>query len=250
MSEQLSHYVQKSAVPLMILLVVIAAGGIGFHFMNSKKSEKAEKLGSELFTIRKEYRTATEELAKTLPKPQEGKPQLEAPKPKKADAQKAYSALVEKLDGFVKANQGTLVAVEGGLLAAEMAQSYDDWNKGAEILNSSLKDFNDKGNFLYGTAYSELGHFYAKLDKCNEATQAWEKAMGSEPVAFLKPQLRLKLGVCFEKLSQWDRAEKMYQDIINETPATLTARTAKKFLFNLKLTKAKASNESKNAQNN
>lgn len=246
MSEKLSTFVQRSAVPFFILVALGIVGGFGYHFMNSKSAAHEERVANELFAIKKEYRTAAEALQKALPKNEDAK-KTEAPQPKKEDLKKSYSPIVEKLTAFIKANQGQSLAVEAGLLAAEMLKSYQEWMQGVEILNLSLQGFNDKNHFLFGAANAQLGDFYVMQDKCNEAVQAWEKTAADVQTSFLKSQLRLKLGVCYEKLSQWDRAEKMYQDIINDTPTSLSARTAKKFLFNLKLMKAKSANESSSA---
>lgn len=243
MSEKLSTFVQRSAVPFFIVIGLMAVGGVGYHLMNSKTAQTTEKLANELFAIKKEYRTATETLQKNLPQPTADK-KLEPPQPKKEELQKAYAPIVEKLDVFIKANQGQMVTVEAGLLAADMLAGYENWSRGAEILQSSLNGYNDTQHFLYGMGHAQLGTFYIMQEKCTEAVQAWEKGMTVKSVSFLKPQLRLKLGLCYEKMSQLDRAEKMYQDVINDMPKSLSARTAKKFLFNLKLMKAKGSEAS------
>ncbi len=52
-------------------------------------------------------------------------------------------------------------------------------------------------------------------------------------------QLRLKSGVCYQTLGIYDKAEKMYEDVIKKGPETSSGRMAKKFLLYIKYVKAK-----------
>lgn len=108
-----------------------------------------------------------------------------------------------------------------------------------ESLAASLKDMNSK-LFLFGVAQTELGNLYAKTEKCLDAAQAWEKVIADKNHAYMAANLRLKAGVCYEKQSQLDKAEALYQDVVTKEPTSFSGRTAKKFLLHLKYLKSKS----------
>lgn len=241
--EKIVGVLQKLILPIagVVVLVLIASGAI--WFIDKNQQAKMSKNYDELFLIKKESETVakawtTEPAASDLLNKDK-----KTPPPAKKDAtpeekKTAYAPAMAKLMTLIKANQGNQVAVEGALLASDMAGEYNDQQTGIDALKTALTGMKSS-HFLYAIGQSELGNLLAKTDKCSEAAQAWESVAAVKEHAYMAGNLRLKAGVCYEKLGMFDKAEKLYQDIIDKNPNSSSARTAKKFLLHIKFVKNK-----------
>ncbi len=249
--EKVVKLLQKLIVPVagLVVLVLIASGAI--WFIDSNQQAKIAKSYDELFLIKKESETAakawtTEPAASDLLNKDKKTP---PPKKDASPEQKktAYTPILEKLMAHIKANQGNQVAVEGALLASDLGSEYNDFQVGIDALKSALQGMKTT-HFLYAIGQAELGTLLAKTDKCSEAAQAWESVANIKEHDYMASNMRLKAGVCYEKLGMYDKAEKLYQDIIDKNPNSSSARTAKKFLLHIKFVKNKgeASDKQKN----
>jgi predicted negative regulator of RcsB-dependent stress response len=239
--EKLTYWVQKIFWPAVALAVVAVIASVGFHYKNSLQLKESAKDQDELFAIRQELAKVTEALEpKEEPKKDAKVPAVPKEKPKlSADVlEKAHGPIVQKLQNYIQANQGTQSAVEAALLVAELTQDYNKTEMAIESLNTALKGVDSK-LFLFGVAQTELGNLYAKNEKCLEAAQAWEKVIADKNHAYIAGNLRLKAGVCYEKQSQLDKAELLYQEVVNQEPTSFSGRTAKKFLLHIKYLKSK-----------
>lgn len=234
---------QKAIWPIIGLLVILLVGGAIYTYADSKNYKELQLAQDDFFKIRKDIEKTAETFAPPAPEiGKDGKPVVKkAAKAEATPAQKeqAFAPALEKMMAQIKANQGNQAAVEGALLVAEVTSEYKKYDMGVEALQTALKGFDSK-NFLFGIAQGELGNLYAKLDKCSEATQAWEAVIAVKQHEYLANPLRLKAGICFEKLSMFDKAEKLYQTIVDKDPNSSSARTAKKFLLHIKFARAKA----------
>jgi len=238
LTEKLTAFLQKAVWPMVILVIVALAGGVAYSFKSGKDQEALQKAQDELFVIRKEVEETAKKMEPPVdPKADPKKPAAKVEKPP-AELEKAYGPAVEKLQAYIKANQGKQGAVEAALLASELTSDYKKYEQGAEALNTALNGFDTK-NFLYGVAGSEQGDLLAQIDKCNEAVQVWEKVIGANEHGYMSNTLRLKSGVCYEKLGMFDKAESHYQIIVDKDPNSSAARSAKKFLMHIKYVKGK-----------
>jgi tetratricopeptide (TPR) repeat protein len=225
-------------VGLAVFAVVVS---IGLNYKANIDHKKSSKAQDGLFVIRQELQKIAESLEPKADPKKDSKtsPALEKPKQSPEILEKAYAPVVQKLQSYVAANQGSQSAVEAALLVAELTQEYNKPEMAIESLVTSLKDINSK-LFLFGVAQTELGNLYAKTEKCLDAAQAWEKVIAEKNHAFMAANLRLKAGVCYEKQSQLGKAEALYQDVVTKEPTSFSGRTAKKFLLHLKYLKSKS----------
>lgn len=240
-SYETTSILQKSIGPIVGFVVVALIGGGVYAYMSKQSHKKLEKQSEELFVLQKELAKKGQEMASDEPEfpmldKKPAKPKK--PKPTVAELEAAYSPIVAKLQAFIKANGGTQPAVEAALLVSEAASEYQKYDEGVSALQTALKDFSSK-SFLYGVAQSELGSMLAQTDKCQEATQVWEKLASSKNHDYVTDQIRLKSGVCYEKLGQYEKAEKLYKDVIQKSPESFNARTAKRFLLYLQYVRSK-----------
>jgi len=250
LSDKIVAFLQKSIVPLMGVVIIAVAGGGVYSYMQMQKNKKLELTQNELFVIKKDIEKVSEKV-----NPSEAAPEMGAdgkPLPAKTkkpvvqvsdeEKQKAYAEAFQKLNSFIKANQGSQSAVEGALIVAEVTSGYKKYDEGVAALRNALTGF-DKSNFLFGVAQTELGNLLVQTDKCAEAAQAWEEVISQSAHAYLSNDLRLKTGICYEKTNQYDRAESLYQTIVEKSPESSAARTAKKFLLHIKYVKTKSGSQ-------
>lgn len=242
LTEKLISVVQKIFWPLVGVGALAIVVSLGWSYKNKQEIAKLKKSQNELYLIRKDIeKTVTSLEPKEDPKKASQKVPPPADKPKLAPQvyENAYAPLLPKLQAFISANQGTQTAVEAALLVAELTQEYNKPEMAIEPLSSALKGL-PTDLFLYGVAQTELGNLYAKANKCVEAAQAWEKVIAEKTHTYLAGNLRLKAGVCYEKQAQLDKAEKLYQEVVDKEPNSFSGRTAKKFLLHLKYLKSKS----------
>jgi tetratricopeptide (TPR) repeat protein len=240
-TEKLTYWVQKAFWPAVGLAVFAVLASVGLNYKASLDHKKSSKAQDGLFVIRQELQKIAESLEPKEDPKKESKtpPILEKSKQSPEVLEKAYAPVVQKLQTYVTANQGSQSAVEAALLVAELTQEYNKPEMAIEPLATALKDMNSK-LFLFGVAQTKLGNLYAKAEKCPEAAQAWEKVIADKNHAYLSGNLRLKAGVCYEKQAQFEKAEALYQEVVTKEPTSFSGRTAKKFLLHLKYLKSKS----------
>lgn len=251
-NEKIVTILQKLIIPAASLIVVaLIASGV-FYIIDKNQKSKIAQSSDALFLIKKEA-TKISEAWKTDVKDEKVKDVKEKAVAKKvvsAEEKKvAYAPVVEKLMSHIKANQGHQVAVEGALFAADLGNEYNDQQVGIDALNSALTGMSSN-HFLYAIGQSELGSLLAKADKCSEAAQVWEKVAVIKEHAYIANNLRLKAGVCYEKIGMFEKAEKSYQEVIDKSPNSSSARTAKKFLLHIKFVKNKGEADAGNKKTN
>ncbi len=241
LTEKLVYWIQKIFWPLVGLAVVAIVVSFVLNYKKGQDFKKISKAQDELFVIRKDVEKIAAELEPKEDPKKAAKPEAAKEKPKQSPEvlEKSYSAVVEKLQAYIKANQGTQPAVEAALLVAELTQEYNKTDMAIDALNTSLKGL-PSDLFLFGVGQTELGNIYAKVNKCLEAAQAWEKVIAEKNHSYLAGNLRLKAGICYEKQTQLDKAEKLYQEVVDKEPTSFAGRTAKKFLLHLKYLKSKS----------
>ncbi len=242
LKEKLIYFVQKTFWPLVGLGVIAIVVSLGWSYKNKQEIAQLKKSQNELFVIRKEMEkvvTAIEPKVDAKKPAANVNPAKEKPKLAPQVYENAYAPLLPKLQAFITANQGTQTAVEAALLVAELTQEYNKPEMAIEPLLTALKGL-PSHLFLFGVAQTELGNLFAKANKCLEAAQAWEKVVNEKTHTYLSGNLRLKAGVCYEKQAQLDKAEKLYQEVVDKEPGSFAGRTAKKFLLHLKYLKSKS----------
>ncbi|MCC6138905.1 MAG: hypothetical protein IT287_09740 [Bdellovibrionaceae bacterium] len=242
-NEKIVSILQKLILPVAGVIVLVLIASAAVFFIDKNEKSKVGKLQDELFLLKKE----SEKVAETWKAEPAASEVLDkdkkVQKPAKKDAtpeekKTAYAPVLEKLLAHIKANQGNQVAVEGALLAVDIGNDYNDSQVGIEALKTALTGMK-RTHFLYAIGQAELGTLLSKTDKCAEAAQAWESVADVKEHSFLANNLRLKAGVCYEKIGMFDKAEKFYQEIIDKSPNSSSARTAKKFLLHIKFVKNK-----------
>lgn len=252
MIEKISLALQKGFVGIVAIVVLALASAGGYHFYKKNHDKKVEQASNELFVLQKELGQSAQKLMPEEPQanPLDPKKMPKAkPKPTAEQFKTAFSPTVEKLQTFIKANEGTQPAVEAALLVTEATSEYQKYEEGVTAIQNAVRGFS-KNHFLYGIAQSELGSLYANLNKCSEATQAWDQVISSKNYDYMADQLRLKSGLCYQKLGMFDKAQKQYEKVLEKGSENSNGRMARKFLLYLKYEKSKAANETNKEEQN
>jgi tetratricopeptide (TPR) repeat protein len=249
LSEKIVRVLQKLILPIAGVTVLVLIASAAVYFIDQAEQEKIAQSYDSLFLLKKESEKIAEPWAPEVDTKDPKAAKKEKKQPSDEEKKQAYAPLLEKILAHIKANQGNQVAVEGALLAADIGKSYNDPQVGIEALRSALSDVKST-HFLFAIGQAELGSLLAKADKCSEAAQAWEKVIVVKEHAYVANNLRLKSGVCYEKIGMYEKAEGVYQDIISKSPNTSAARTAKKFLLHIKYVKNKGDLDAGNKKTN
>ncbi|MBY0385448.1 hypothetical protein K2X05_09840, partial [bacterium] len=117
LTQKLAYVIQKIFWPLVGVAALSIVASFAMSYKKNQDLKKIVKAQDELFVIRKEVeKVASSFEPKEDPKKDPKKPAKEAPKQSPEVLEAAYSPLVQKLQAYINANQGTQPAVEAALL--------------------------------------------------------------------------------------------------------------------------------------
>lgn len=92
-----------------------------------------------------------------------------------------------------------------------------------------LEDFSSNDILIQPRAYSLMGDAYMELKDYESAAKYYSKASSYKPNKFFTPTYLMKEALAYEKLSQNDKAIKVYQKIIDEFWDSGEYQNARKF---------------------
>ena len=193
----------KAVATVLALLLVVGAVWATITYSNESKGTKALAAYAPIERDFTAWKTPAQ------PKPGADK-KAEAAKPEvKVDPNQLYTRMIDyiKLQGDVPANE--LMA----LMAAEVAAVLGP-EKEAELLEITKKTFKNGSQLMDGLMLMKNGDLFANQDKCEQALDHWKKVVSNNRLAYLHDLARLKSGLCLEKMSKFEDAEKNYDQII------------------------------------
>ncbi len=127
---------------------------------------------------------------------------------------------------FLKNNLSTTGATPWLLLELGNAQykvnKYDD---AILTYREFIKRFGDHS--LVPIIRQSLGYVLEEKEQLDEAVEQFEKIAKDSEATYLKAQVKLDSGRCYEKLKQINAAMAAYKDVINTFPDSEWARMAK-----------------------
>lgn len=237
-ADQTNQFFEKFLKPLVALVVLALVASGAYSFYSKQRRGDDEKKANLLFEVKKELLDAEKSVRETADTSTKDKKKPAKAPDLSAKFKQAYEPVIPKFEAFIKANQGHVTAIEAALIVSKSVQEYKDESKELSVLQMGVKGV-DKTNFLYGVAQSRIGELLYKQDKCSEAAKAWEDLITIDQHAYMSGSLRLKAGVCYEKIGMWDKAEAMYKKVSDEAPNSANGRMAKKFLLHVRYQKSK-----------
>ncbi len=210
LSEHVSHWASKNRGLVIGVFAALVVGGAGYGIYDIYSTNRENKAQEALYQARKKYNPAVAE--PFAQKPTE--PKLND------ESVKSFESVITEFKG----TQASKVA------AIELSQAFLDERK----FEPALKVFDKSSPASTGDLVASLHILQnAKVleanGKCNEAISLLEKLWQSQhTLKALQTEARVRAGICYEQLSQLDKAKEMFTTASQEKGAA--ADTAKKYL--------------------
>jgi hypothetical protein len=190
----------KSVAVACTTLLVLGAVWAGIQHSSHKKSSSAMAAYAPIERDFASWKTPTPPAGD---KKEEKKPEVTV------NPQELFTRMVE----FVKA-QGDVPASQLMILMASEVAKDLGVEKEKELLDLATKTFKQGSHLMDGLLALKKGDLLANQGLCQEALESWKQIVGRKDLGYLHDASRLKMGLCYEKLSQLDEAEKVYNEII------------------------------------
>lgn len=205
----------KSVAVACAAVLVMGAVWAGLHHSSEKKSSSAMVAYAAIEKDFSAWKTPTPPAGEKKP---ETKPETQV------NPQELFTRMIEfvKSQGDVPASQLMI------LMASEVAQTLGGVEKEKELLDLTNQTFKPGSHLLDGLLVLKKGDLLANQGQCQEAIQVWKEVVGRKDLDYLHDASRLKMGLCFEKLSQSDEAEKVYNEVIASTSKKKDSKSAEK----------------------
>jgi hypothetical protein len=192
----------KSVGMTVTAIFVLGAFWVGAHHLGERKAASAL---AEYAPIERDFNTwKTPE--KSTPVDSQKKPEEKVPP---VDPKALFSRMIE----FVKAKGDVPASHLMVLMASEVVEKLGATEQ-SELLSVAEKSFESGSGLLAALLALKKGDLEANAGQCEKALQTWGTLLSQKKAEYLHSAARLKMGLCFEKLSQFVEAEKFYDQVI------------------------------------
>lgn len=213
---------------VLLALGVFLLSGLGYVVYSKTKLETEMKIQEQYFSIEKKYldqRQQFDEAEREHKAEQDKKNDKNAKKDAKADdkakapkamasgdLEKDYGSVVKEFNDLAMAQPNSLA---GKMAALMLADIYTDYSKHEEALAvlSKTAVANPKTLIELLIAKKQTNAMLT-LGKFAEAEKELLKLVTNKTYPFMASQFKLSLGLAYEGLKQWDKAESQFQEII------------------------------------
>lgn len=239
-----AHHIKAiSSVLAAIAVAAVIWAGYGIY-----KDSKENSAQVKLFAVQKEIKTIEDEFkkAETPPPPEPPKKDKkdkvvkEAPKPegvkRTGEISKDYRNTLESYKSVISEFPRTQAAVLAALDLGRIYYDYKDYEATVSLLEPQWKKANHPA--LRGLCLDQLATAYEAKGDCQNAISKWQEIENDKAMSFLLGPSLIKVGLCQEKLKNFDKAEAAYIRAQSLTNDPESSRTAKKYLRFLKAVKS------------
>lgn len=214
-------------------LIILGGGFSLYAWLNTKKEAKAQ---AAYYLAKKSLGKMEEQfIAKPKAATSPGKKSESTPpaKTKTGNIETDYGTAIADLEAVVKSNPGTRAAVLAAIDMSDILVEYKQVDRAVQNLSSALKNL-PQNELLYGLGALKLGAAQQARGSCESAIQSWSKITESHALSFLHGESYLRQGLCYEALSQKQKAIELYQKVSTDFADTDAGKSAKKYLRLLK----------------
>ena len=251
--ENFTKNVTKNLKSIVTLSLILVLGGFAFTYMELT-SMKKEKAAQELFYEgEKLYLDALKNIQD--PEKPEQLEQLEANKDKDKTKDKAKDKNKDEKTSFASLSDhpDTQKAIDilkkvlakypststAWLSALLLGDIFRQQNKPKEALELTqhLPWPKKTSRLLSLLALNQRGSLLADTGNCKGALDLWERikpgplVSEDDQVSFFYQEVRLRMGLCYEKEKNWQKAKSIYENLIDEKKGSPSLqKLAKKYL--------------------
>lgn len=232
-SEKGFKWVEANRTVVISVLSIGLVGGLAWGGYVQYRSWTEKSAAKAIYVAEAKLNKKKEELAKAESDAMtKDKDTGKIKEPPKVDFEASLSESAREVEGAIVKHAQTRAA---SVAAIDLASLYLSYKK--PDLASALLSQVDGGNSetlksliqaLSATAVFEQGDY-------NRASSLFEQILQDPNAEFLHPDTMVKLGLCYEKLDQADRAKEMYSRASAEFADSESGRTAKGYLRLLEL---------------
>lgn len=241
LSDKLLQWIEKNALLLGILVtaaLVVGLGALAFDqyegWTERKAAGRIYEAESALNQKREEFAKADNDRLQAMTKEMSDKKDKKMPKlePLKVDFEANYAAPAATYEKAILADKNSKAAA---IAAINLAGFYLSNNK-AELAAALLEQVGGGGSgTLKALLQAQRATLAMEKGDFERAINEFEMITQNKEVDFLHSVALLKIGVCYERLQQLDRAKETYIRVSTEFGETESARTAKGYLRLLEL---------------
>jgi predicted negative regulator of RcsB-dependent stress response len=143
------------------------------------------------------------------------------------DLEKDYGTVLSDLEKIVQTQGGTSAGAQAAILLAETYLTYNKPEKAVAVTELAAKTITV--NLLLGALVRvQLGSALAAKGDCKTAVNVWGQVLTNASSKFLHADVSLRSGICFEQISEFQKAKEMYQKAAAEAgPDSSISSTAK-----------------------
>ncbi len=219
-------------------VVVLILGGAGLAIYDAVSHSHEVQAQDQYFRLEKQvsekkqaFTQAEQQLKDSVkPKPATAKPvkgkppvaKMEAPVAAPApeslpskDLAKDYGTLPQDLKKLIQAQPKTHAAEMAALTLADLQSQYKQNDEALSTLDMVNKQ-NSAGDYTSALLVNMKGALTSNKGDCKGAVGIWDKILKDDRAKFLHDDVKLRMGLCYEAMQEWDKAEKLYTDVSHE----------------------------------
>lgn len=194
------------------LIAVILLGGLAYSGYQWNVDRTEASIQEDYYQIEREYVAKKEAFTAAKPAAASG------------DLEKDFGPVVQKLEALLERAPKSRAASMSALLLSEIYSQYKQVDKGL----AALKKATQRKDLLSIFVIDRLAGLLADQGDCKTALTTWDQALEIKSAQFMRADIKLKKGLCFESLNDRTQAQQMYTQAREGTGAT--GKLAEKYL--------------------
>lgn len=224
----------SKAVVMAVGAFLLIGGGVSIYTTYSDMREA--KIQEEFYAVEKVYldkklkfeeAEANEKAAAKDPKKTTEAAAAAANKAT-GDITKDYPESVKGFEELMAKYPNSQAAKMSALNLSEIQLKYNQTENAIATLNKIVGTLGNS-DVLSALVQSQLGNTLSDNKDCKAAVTHWEKVISNSKAQFLYDEVKLRMGICFESLSEFKKAEDFYNQVSTSKPDSVLGKTAEKY---------------------
>ena len=230
--EALWHEVERFRQIVIAVVVIFLLGGIGYTAYNWQSNRKETAAQTAFYSGRKtlqDIKKSYELDPKAVLAAEKKNEKPPEQKKKTGNLEQDLGPAVTQLEAVLKEHSGTRAATLAALELAPVYEEYKQIDRAQTVLQTSISGLK-KSELLWGLANLQLGNAQQMKGSCQEAIQTWTAVSSSKDHTFLQGEALLRQALCYEALSQKEKAVELYRKVSQDFADSDAGKSAKKYL--------------------